>query len=237
MRLKSIKYKEKFLLVNKTNKLPFHFPLTILVGENGSGKTTTLDIIQRLLLKEELDETMANKVKDIELVTDQGTIEYVNGSIKTDIDSACWPSVIKMDQIIHQYDLTEQDKFMILSDKIILNLIKEICDNRDDLILNLVDGDLYFKNKYTNKIFDYKQAPESIRRYIQMLLFAKKTGKDDILMIDGVEDHLHLAIQTGLIKNLMTLCKGQLIVTTHSPMILAGGNESVTLHISRYYEN
>lgn len=236
MILKSIEYIGKFLLVDKINKFPLYNPLTVLVGNNGCGKTTTLDIIHQLLLGNNLEKELSKKVNDVRLITDKGLIEYTEGKIITEFEDNEF-TVIKMDQIIHNYDLTEEDKFTIVNDKFIIEQIDNICDDRDDLMIDLVNCELYFKNKYTGSTYDYNDAPESIRRYIQMLLFAKRTKEGDILLIDGAEDHLHLCIQRDLVKNLMKLCKGQLIITTHSPVILSDGIADKTICIPRYYEN
>ena len=86
MILKSIEYIGKFLLVDKINKFPLYDPLTVLVGDNGCGKTTTLDIIHQLLLGNNLEKELSKKINGVRLITDKGLIEYTEGKIITELN-------------------------------------------------------------------------------------------------------------------------------------------------------
>lgn len=97
----------------------------------------------------------------------------------------------------------------------------------------MLDQDLEIRPEHNGE----KLSIQSTHRYVPveacgdgvqqllMLAFHLTTAPDGILLIEEPEIHLHPELQRKLMQVLKRECKGQSIITTHSPVLLDSGTE------------
>lgn len=221
MILRSIEFKEKFLTKRDKDtilKLKFDPNVQYITGPNGYGKTTIFNLIYQMILKDDIDQDLKDCVGAIKLETSQGdiTFDHINGLQK---QLACFPQIRYKKQMCEGFDPNPEDVQLILGCEELMELIGDYCEKREELLVDVNTGKLMLRNIKTGSIFPIKSAPTSLQNIIMMFLFALQTQKGDILLLEHPEEHLHIALQLELMPKLEKICRGQMLVTTHSSQI------------------
>lgn len=223
MILRSIKIEKRFLTLERPDNIAFKFDPNIqfITGPNGYGKTTLLNLIYQMILQDDLNKELKDVVGYVKLETSQGDIIYdedKGGRLQKNIKNT--PQILYKKQENPGYNFTADDARLILCDEEILKLANEYyMDDRDELVFDLNTGKMVFRNKKIGNTYLVENAPISIQNILMMFLFAKQTQKGDVLLLDMPEEHLHIVVQIELMEKLTSMCRGQIIVTTHSPSI------------------
>lgn len=222
MIIKSIEFKEKFLTLLNPEKLKVEFDprLQFITGPNGYGKTTISDLIYQMILRNDIEDRLKERVGWVCLTTDLGTITYdrQNG-LQKNLSNNVVPQIYYKRQENNGFLPTPEEVQIIVNNEDIRKIISVWCDNREEPIIDLRTGKLSMKYVHCNRIYPFNKASISIQNLVMMYLFAMETREGDILLLEHPEEHLHIEIQLDLMRNLERLCKGQIIVTTHSPDI------------------
>lgn len=177
---------------------------TIIIGENGSGKTTFLDWVTYGEL---------NRITFEDYLQDIDFYEWfkINNPVKNNKEIEIVNNIIEDDFI---FDYNYEDLFDLV---VLTNDKYHICD--------------LLKNKYNidlneMKINQFSQGQINIiKSFAELIVFLEeyyRLNGQYIKTIDYIEDHLSLKYQQNILSDLIDFVKDyniKLLVTTHSPEI------------------
>ena len=177
---------------------------TIIIGENGSGKTTFLDWVTYGSL---------NRIKFEDYLQDRDFYEWfkINNPVKNNKEIDIVNNIIEDDFI---FDYNYEDLFDLA---VLTNDKYYICD----LLKNKYNIDL---NETDINHFSQGQI-HIIKLFAELIVFLEEyycLNGQYIMTIDYIEDHLSLKYQQNILSDLIDFVKDyniKLLVTTHSPEI------------------
>ena len=241
MILKSIEFNEKFLLHEHPERFKFKFNpnLQFITGPNGYGKTTIIELIYQMIYKDDLDDVLKERIGRVILNTSQGPIIYdsVNGLQKDKLINFCKPQIRYKKQENNGYSITEEDVQLIINNQSILGMLIDYLGSKLEPVFDLNTGNIFLQNVNTKSTLSLEDAPVSLQNLLMMYIFAIQTQKGDIFLLEHPEEHLHLAFQRDIMVRLNQLCRGQMIVTTHSSSIFGSIGTTDLYVISKKDDN
>ena len=204
--------------------------INIVVGQNGFGKTTMLNLIRAVLMKDDkFIKQLKAKVHINTLITNKETGETAEGEMfcdgKQDVFSfSDYRLSMLKDLRAAMYKQERIDKFFELINSLFLMTGKSIdIDDKNRVIFR--------KGK---QIIDMEKLSAG-EKQILLLLFTLFLMEDrsTVLLLDEPEISLHIEWQDRLIQLMLDLNPNcQIIMTTHSPNIFADGWEDKLVFIS-----
>ncbi|MFY4776144.1 AAA family ATPase [Metabacillus sp. RGM 3146] len=218
----------------------FHPRMTVIVGENGSGKTTILQIIKQLFIQ--CQDIKKDSFENKETI---GNITLVGNSkilISSSNHSLCpYPSVNIHVPTMHQL---LQGRYIPSRECQLSHLDKELdlLKTDPDLLeaFNIVLGELFpkwfgFSSMKIEEdsivlitksgLIDINSLSSGINYLICLSwhIFHMQYGREGpfLFLIDELEAHLHASLQRNILQKLVkTFPQFQFIVSTHSPLIV-----------------
>ncbi len=241
MRLKSL-YTSNYKIL-KNFKIDFTYPLTVVCGINGSGKTSLLEFIYQFFSKDKLINHDKRNYIDIENLNEENiqTMRIDKKWLKTDSElfKIIHDKVIYfrageeyhparelivnfIDELIYEKDTKSSIAYSILRDK-----IKSLSEGLNlDISFKMLDKkkDIFFSNTLSDKI-RIEDLSGGEKELITKLLPLYLSGiKNSVILIDEPESSLHPNWQsniTDLYRQAAIQNNNQLIITTHSPFVVS----------------
>lgn len=219
MIIKELEIRGKFLTDTiLPSKIKFYPDVTILIGHNGCGKTTIMELIRQMIEENDLDEDLKERIDTVILLTDQGRVTYdpVSGLSKH-LQSQ---SVIRYkEQINSAYLPSPEEAKIIMENEVIRGRLEDYLVDKVPVI-DPISGNLVMKFKDSESMLPLSKSSMSLKNLLMMYLFAHSTEEGDILLLEHPEEHLDIVKQESLLDDLIKLSRGQIIITTHAPSIL-----------------
>ena len=228
-------------------------PVILLVGVNGSGKTTILESIQnsyntgtklkifyenKTIDADSFGGINADKIvpKGHNINDVKNNLIYISFNRSLEDIKELLPKHIK--KLIYENDIKASEVYKNIKDEI--NNIFESLDIKVEFSRRDAEGNIYFKNKISKEEFTIDHLSTGEKTLLSKVLYLYfKDVKNQIILIDEPELSLHPAWQNRVLKlyeNFAIKNNCQIIIATHSPQII-GSAKPEYLRILTFQDN
>ena len=207
--------------------------LTVIAGENDTGKSTVGKAVYAKITKKNILETLYNKESKVELIYQEDINDLKDCTIFMETPIV-WSFIQSRKQIAlveSQYDI--KLSFPTLMKDLIFKLEVKYKNSGIDIfdtIVNIIDG--YFKQDKKGDFYFYKDTQQielentamGIKQFgiLQVLSKNGYLNSNTLLILDEPEVHLHPKWQLEMAKIIVELVKNgvKIVVNSHSPYMI-----------------
>jgi predicted ATPase len=207
--------------------------LTVIAGENDTGKSTVGKAVYTKITKKNILETLYNKESKVELIHQEDINDLKDCTIFMETPIV-WSFIQSRKQIAlveSQYDI--KLSFPTLMKDLIFKLEVKYKNSGIDIfdtIVNIIDG--YFKQDKKGDFYFYKDTQQielentamGIKQFgiLQVLSKNGYLNSNTLLILDEPEVHLHPKWQLEMAKIIVELVKNgvKIVVNSHSPYMI-----------------